>query len=84
MLQWYVAKDNANASTEAGFTSFEVNKSGMTVKYYDQVGLFISKCFMAQCITTSNIFRMVRRCILFQLFPQDSCTSMLLILVMNI
>ncbi|RYH29861.1 hypothetical protein EON65_07080 [archaeon] len=42
-LKWYVAIDNLNpVKTTAGFTSYEVTKQGMVVKFYDQVGyLFI-------------------------------------------
>lgn len=35
-LQWYIAADNKGKNT-AGFSSFELSKSGMTVKYYNQV-----------------------------------------------
>jgi hypothetical protein len=37
LLKWYVARDNASNTTLAGFSAFEVNKSGMTISYYDQV-----------------------------------------------
>lgn len=39
VLKWYVAMDNLNpAKTTAGFTSYEVTKQGMVVKFYDQDG----------------------------------------------
>jgi hypothetical protein len=37
-LKWYVAADNREKSTIAGFSSFEVNKDSMVVKFYDQAG----------------------------------------------
>eukprot|EP01040_Poterioochromonas_malhamensis_P012043 gene12043-13157_t len=39
-LQWYIAADNKGKNT-AGFSSFEVSKSGMTVKYYNQDGTLL-------------------------------------------
>eukprot|EP01031_Cornospumella_fuschlensis_P025825 gene25825-31189_t len=39
LLKWYTAVDNINpVKTTAGFTSYEVTKQGMVVKFYDQDG----------------------------------------------
>ena len=37
ILKWYISKDNNPTNAVSGFTSFEVTKSSMLVKFYDQV-----------------------------------------------
>lgn len=37
-MKWYIADDNKTPDVLAGFSSFEVNKDAMVVKFYDQAG----------------------------------------------
>ena len=39
-LQWYIADDN-KGNIISGFSSFEVTKTGMIAKYYDQDGTLL-------------------------------------------
>ena len=48
-LQWYCAEDNMGSAT-AGFTSFELNQSGLQAFFYDQVSdrsvMILSVCLV--------------------------------------
>eukprot|EP00981_Chlorochromonas_danica_P014231 scaffold7567_cov167-Ochromonas_danica.AAC.11 len=37
-LKWHVSDENKPAGVTAGFTSFDLNKQGLTAVFYDQVG----------------------------------------------
>jgi len=37
-VQWYIASNNAPKTVDAGFSSFTITKTSMTVSYYDQAG----------------------------------------------
>lgn len=37
-LKWHVSDENKPDGVTAGFTSFDLNKQGLTAVFYDQVG----------------------------------------------